>query len=153
MTMHSNYHRVLAVNALVPQDITTSAANSGDEDLFGFNGAEIVVAPGTIDGLGSGSPTAGSITVKVEHADDDGTGSADSYSNVAAADIVGATPSSGIVHTFDEDNTGIFQCSYVGDKRFIKVTLTPSGLGSGGPITVLLLKTHGRHQSVQSTQV
>ena len=66
---------------------------------------------------------------------------------------MGAVPSSGIVKTFDESGSAIFSCSYVGDKRFIKVTLTPSGLGSGGAITVVLARHHARHRSVQDTQL
>lgn len=152
MTAKSLFDDISWVKALNVQTISTTAINTGDEDLFGYNGVEIVVVPGDIDGMAAGSPTPGTITVLVEDAADDGTGSAGSYSNADAVDIVGAVASSGIVHTFDEDNSTIFSCSYVGDKRFIRVTLTPSGLGSGGPVTVVLARHHARHRSVQDTQ-
>jgi hypothetical protein len=152
MTARSMYDDLLFVDALTLQTITTSAVNTGDEDMFGYNGAEFSVTIGSIDGATSGSPTGGTITVLVEHADDDGTGSAGTYANAAAVDIVGLTPSSGIVHTFDEDNTTSVQFSYVGDKRFVRVTLTPAGLGSGGPVGVQMWKHTARHRSVQATQ-
>lgn len=148
MTMFDLNSRLTSVNALVPQTITTSAINSGNEDLFGFNAALVVVAPGSIDGLNAGSPTGGTIAVKLEHADDDGSGSPGSFSEVALADVVGpSSVASGVVATLSESNTGIQQVSYRGDKRWIKVTLTPAGLGSGGPIGVQVIKGHGRHQS------
>ena len=34
---------------------------------------------------------------------------------------------------------------YVGDKRFIRVTLTPTGLTNGGPVGVIVNKGHPRH--------
>ena len=152
MTAKSLFDDISWVEALNVQTISTTAINTGDEDLFGYNGVEIVVVMGAIDGMSSGSPTAGTIAVKIEDAPDDGTGSAGSYSNADAVDIVGAVASAGIVKTFSESGSAIFSCSYVGDKRFIKVTLTPAGLGSGGPITVVLARHHARHRSVQATQ-
>ena len=121
---------------LVAQTITTSAANTGDVDLQGFDSAMFLVDIGAIDGLGGGSPTGGTITVLVEHAPDHGTGSAGTYANVADIDLDGITQSAGIVATFDEDNTDEVIFGYVGARRFVRITVTPAGLGSGGPIGV-----------------
>lgn len=146
MTMRDTDGRFVHIDQIVPQTISSAAINTGDVDLFGYNGALISTLIGTVAELNSGSPTAGSITVKVEHADDDGTGSAGSYSNVAAADISGATPSSGVVFTYDENNVGPnFQCSYVGDKRFIRVTLTPADLDTGGSVSADVFGAWPRH--------
>lgn len=142
MATRSKYNALLPVRALQAQTISTSAINTGDEDLRGYDSCLIVVDIGAIDGLGSGSPTAGTIQVLVEHADDDGTGSAGDYANVADTDLDGDTQSSGVVHTFDEDNTTIYRVAYIGSRRFIRVTLTPAGLGSGGPAGVWLIKGH-----------
>lgn len=142
MATRSLYNALKFVQALVPVTITTAAKNTGDQDLQGFDSCLIVVNPGLIDGLSSGSPTGGSITVTVQHADDDGTGSAGSYANVADTDLDGGTQSAGVVHTFNESNTTAFKIAYVGDRRFVKVTLTPSALGAGGPIGVDLVLGH-----------
>jgi len=142
MATRSKYNALKYVQALVPSTITTAAKNTGDEDLRGFDSCLIVVDLGLIDGLSTGSPTPGTIAVKVEHADDDGAGAAGAYANVADTDLDGGTQTAGVVHTFDEDNTTAFKIAYIGDRRFIKVTLTPTGLGSGGPIGVGLVLGH-----------
>jgi hypothetical protein len=46
------------------------------------------------------------------------------------------------VHTFDESNTTNYAVGYVGSRRFVRVTLTPSGLGSGGPVGIVLIQGH-----------
>lgn len=142
MAGRSLYNALDFRQALVQSTITTAAKNTGDEDLQGYDSCLIVVDLGLINGMSSDSPTAGEISVTVQHADDDGTGSAGSYSNVADTDLDGGTQSSGVVHTFDEDNTTAFKIAYIGDRRFIKVTLTPTGLGAGGPIGVGLILGH-----------
>lgn len=76
------------------------------------------------------------------HADDDGTGSADSYSNVAAADVQGVTPSSGVILTVDdpsEDNV-IHKFGYIGGKRFLKITPTETGTAPDLPFCVFVIK-------------
>ena len=146
MTMRDLKSNVAPVNALAPQSITSAALTSGNVDLFGFNAAAIVVALGTVDGLNAGAPTSGTIAVKLEHADDDGTGSPGAYADVALADVVGPVGvSAGVVATLSESNAGIQNVGYVGGKRFIRVTLTPSGLGTGGPVAVVVNKGHPRH--------
>lgn len=145
MTMRDAKNDAKTVNAIAPQTITSSAVNSGDVDLFGYNGAKISVVPGSIDGLNSGSPTPGTVAVKLEHADDDGTGSPGSYANVAATDVTGpSSVSAGLVATLSETNV-LAEVGYVGDKRFIRVTLTPASLGSGGPIAAVVEKRFPRH--------
>ena len=158
MTMRDLNSGFSAVNALVPQTISTSALNTGNESLAGYSGAQIIVALGSIDGMGAGSPTGGSIAVKVEHADDNGSGSPSSYANVTDADIVGAAASisAGVVKTFQGLPTGslaeIFQFSYFGDEDCIKVTLTPTGLGAGGPVVIIVNKGRARHAPAGVTQ-
>lgn len=152
MTMRSFLDEFDFDAALAPQTINTAAINTGNEDLRGYLSADFLVALGTIDELTTGSPTAGEIVVNVQHSDDNGSGSPSSFSNVALADITGVSSvSSGNIHTFDEDNTDDLQFSYVGDKAWVKVTLTPSSIDTGGPIAVFLSK-RGRHQSVHETQ-
>jgi hypothetical protein len=112
-----------------------------DIDLAGFNSAVICWEVGLEAGTLSGSLY---WTLKLEHADDDGTGAAGSYANVAAADVLGVTPASGICFTVDdpaEDET-VLSMGYVGGKRFLKVTIAETGATSGLPQSVLLIKGH-----------
>lgn len=143
--LHNN---VLPVRALQAQTISGSALATGDLDLQGFQSAAVVVDFGDIDEMGA-SPVGGAqIAIKLEHADDDGTGSAGVYANVALADVLGPTSvSAGVVSTVTTD-AALVRFGYVGGKRFIKVTLTPTGLTNGGPVVVSLLKGHPRHGPV-----
>jgi len=78
----------------------------------------------------------------MEHADDDGTGVAGSYANVAAADVQGVTPASGIVLTIDADaeTPQITKIGYVGGKRFVKITPAETGTGPDLPQAVITIK-------------
>lgn len=135
--------QLVAVNGITPQVITSSggAKNTGDVDLQGFNGA-LVVFP---IGANGGDTLNGTnyITLTLEHADDDGTGSAGSYTAVTDSEIVGATSTSGVVVTIDaaaEDDL-VYQLAYIGGKRFIKATITPNGtLSNGNPAAVTVIK-------------
>lgn len=142
MTMQDLHSNVLPVRAIAPQTITSSALVSGNLDLAGFNSAQVVADFGTTEGF-SGSPS-GSIAIKLEHADDDGTGSPGTYANVALTDVVGpSSVTSGVVATVTSET--VTRVGYVGDKRFLRVTFTPTGLGNGGPCGALLLKGNARH--------
>ena len=142
MTTRGIHDKIRGSRIIKPQTITTSAINSGDVDLRGFDSAMILVDIGDIDGLGTGSPTPGTIAVKVEHADDDGAGAAGAYENVADTDLDGDTQSAGVVHTFADGTESEYLVGYIGSRRFIKVTLTPSSLGAGGPIGAWLIQDH-----------
>ena len=112
-----------------------------DIDLAGFQSAVLCWLVGLEAGTLSESLY---WTLKLEHADDDGTGAAGDYANVAAADIQGATPSSGIVATVDapaEDET-VIKIGYIGGKRFLKATIAETGATSGLPQAILLIKGH-----------
>lgn len=134
---------------LTAQTITTSALAAEHVDTLGYDSVLLAVDIGNIDGLGGGSPvdaggspTGGTIQVQVEHADDDGDGNPSTYANVADTDLDGATQSSGVVNTFSESNTDIFVFGYIGSRRFLRITFTPSGLGSGGPVMAYMINGH-----------
>lgn len=146
--MRDLYNNVLPVRALQIQTIAAGALNTGDVDLQGFESAQLVVEFGDIDEMGA-SPVGGAqIDVKLEHADDDGTGSAGAYADVVLSDVVGpASVAAGVVASPTTD-TALVRFGYVGGKRFIRVTLTPSGLSNGGPVGVLVLQGHPHHAPV-----
>lgn len=134
----------VAVNAITPQTLTSGsgAVNSGDQDLQGFYGALLTFAIG--DNGGDTLNGTNKFELKLEHAEDDGDGAADSYAAVDADDVVGATPDgSGNVVIVDDaaEDDQIYQMAYVGNRRFIKATLTPQGtLANGNPAALALVK-------------
>lgn len=139
--MKDLFSKILPTKVVAPIVGTNGAAPAAvsDIDLKGFNSAVLCWEVGLEAGTLSGSLY---WTLKLEHADDDGTGVAGSYSNVAAADVLGVTPTSGICFTVDdpaEDET-VLVLGYVGGKRFLKVTIAETGSTSGLPQSVLLIK-------------
>lgn len=119
-----------------------SAPTALEVDLAGFNSALIFILVGL---EGSALSVSNYWTWKLEHADDSAVaGVAGSYANVAAADVQGVTPSSGIIVTVDdpaEDST-VYKIGYVGGKRFIKITPVETGTGPDLPQAILVVKGH-----------
>ena len=142
--MKDLYNNLEVVSIIDPVTVTDGGAPAavGDIDLAGFNSALIVYSVGTEAGTLSGTLYH---TLKLEHADDDGTGSAGDYSAVAAADVLGVTPAQGIIFTIDdpEKDNAVYKCGYVGGKRFLRITAAETGAPSGCPISVVLVKGHG----------
>ncbi|MDH4319944.1 MAG: hypothetical protein OEV73_00445 [Desulfobulbaceae bacterium] len=128
--LHSRIDVVPVVPPVLVLDATVPAAAA--IDLQGFNSCELEIS------VGLKSVDTGTITIQLDHADDDGTGVAGAYSNVAAADMLGVTPASGIIHTIDCDadasTSNVFRYGYVGGKRFIKVTTAEVGANANGVI-------------------
>lgn len=130
--LHSNIDVVAAFYPVLILDSTVPDA--AEIDLQGYNSAEIEVS------IGVKSADTGTVTFTVTHADDDGDGSADSYANVDEDDMLGVTPSSGVILTVDLDGDAADETSiikrfgYVGGKRFIKITVAEVGSNSNGVI-------------------
>jgi hypothetical protein len=126
--MKDLYNKLAFTKVLDPVSLTDGGSMNAEIDLKGFNGALVVWHCGASDTATSSNYW----TCKIEHADDDGTGAAGSYTAVAAGDIVGATPASGVVFTMNDHATKdsqIYACGYVGGKRYIKVSLNETGTG------------------------
>jgi hypothetical protein len=147
MSMRDLHSNIALVQGIKAQTITTGggAKNTGDVDLQGFNSAVIAVNFGS-----SGDTLAAGVKfdVKLEHADDNGAGAAGTYAAVAAKDVNFASPvvtpdASGnmiLVDAPGEDNS-VHKIGYVGNKRFIKCTVTPSsGNTNGTPVSVTIIK-------------
>jgi len=147
MTMRDLHNNVAPVQALPAQTINqgTGALNTGAVDLGGFGGAQVVVHYGDIDEMGASPLGAAQIAIKLEHADDNGSGAPGTFTDATAADVTGVTSvSAGVVATATSDVVPT-SFGYVGDKRYIRVTLTPTGLTNGGPVGVIVNKGHPRH--------
>jgi hypothetical protein len=133
--LHSN---IKPIQVLAP--ISISATQSALEvDLAGFGSAEILWLTGIEGGSLSGSL---GWSVTLTHADDNGAGASGSYANVEAADVLGVTPSSGVVFLIDDpaEDEKLYRCGYVGGKRFIKLLITEIGSTSGMPQALVVIK-------------
>lgn len=138
--MKDLYNNIIAEQSIAPVVGQNAAAPTAVEvDLAGCNSAVFLICTGI-----EGSSLSGSNywTWKMEHADDNGTGVAGSYANVAAADVQGVTPASGIVLTIDADaeTPQITKIGYVGGKRFVKITPAETGTGPDLPQAVITVK-------------
>jgi len=136
--------QLVAVEGINPivMTVAVGAQNTGNVNLQGFDGALVVLHFGAKHASDTLSGT-NKITFLLEHADDDGTGSPGSYAAVAAADVIGVTPESGVIYVVDAagDVAQVFQCGYVGNKMFIRVTATPAGtIANGVPLSVEIIK-------------
>ena len=95
---------------------------------------------GDIDELGGSPVGTAKLEVILEHSDDDST-----YTNVVLADVLGPTSvTNGVVLTTTTDGQ-ILDVGYVAEKRYIRVTLQPTGLSNGGTICAWVTKGHPRH--------
>jgi hypothetical protein len=127
------------VSVLDPIDITATSYKE-DIDLAGCNAATLLIACG-LD-AGTGLSSSHKFAFKLEHADDDGTGSADSYAACTDADVLGFEDlSSGVFFTLDstDEDNAIYKIGYVGGKRFLKITYTVTGTVSM-PMGITLVK-------------
>ena len=132
---------VEGINPIV-MTVAVGAKDTGSQDLQGYEGAVIAIHVGAKHASDTLSAT-NKITCLLEHADDDGTGAAGTYAAVAAADVRGVTPASGVVYTIDDAAKCALatQLGYVGGKRFVKLTLTPAGtIANGVPVSVEVVK-------------
>jgi len=125
------------------------AKDTGNVDLQGFNSCLFLVDFGANGG--DTLDDTNKFTVKLEHAADDGAGSPDTYEAVESADVIIPTvggcsaPSSGVVITVDDaaEDAKKYYFGYIGDRRFVKLTVTPNGtLTNGNPVCVAVVKGH-----------
>jgi len=126
--------------------VRTAAVNGSGVDLQGYESATAVVFVGA-----EGDTLSSSVhfEVSLEHSDDNS-----SFSDVAQADIVDGTISSGGIFLKmdgsaggNPDTTGeIHRVGYVGGKRYVRVVLAKTGTHSTGtPIGAMIVKGHARH--------
>ena len=82
------------------------------------------------------------LDVKIEHAEDDGTGAPAAYVPCSAADLGGAEANGGVflsVNAAAREKTRHL-VSYQGGKRFVRLSVTPVGLTAGGPVAIVAIK-------------
>ena len=139
--LHNNIAHVTAIHPqTLAQTVSPEGLQSSGVDLQFFSSAEIAVYLGDIDEMGSSPVADAKVEILLEDSDDDVT-----YANVEAADVLGPTTvTAGIVASSTNDNL-ILEVGYIGGKRFVRVTIIPTGLTNGGPAAAWVTKGHPRH--------
>lgn len=112
---------VSVAQSIAPRTFDTDGTVDGsDVDLANFDAAVVLLEAGTW-------ATDGSYAFNIQHADDDGAGSPDTYSDVAAADLDGSE----ITVTSASNDNVVAAVGYIGNKRWLRVQMTTSGNTSG----------------------
>lgn len=117
------YHNQKVVQALAPAAQSANSAHNGsDIDTTGFESVLFV--------LNVGAWTDGTHTPKLQEADDNGSGSAGAYSDVAAGNLLGSfTAVSGAGQQNAVQKVGYNK--YGTSKKFVRIVVTTSGATTG----------------------
>ena len=125
---------VLVKDATVPEAVIV--------DLVDFNSALVEFSCND-----KASGDTGTITLKMEHADESAEGGTPgTFSDVTSDDVLGVTPSGGVIFTLAGGAVAknIYKCGYVGGKRYLRFTLAETGVNATGTIlSVTVIKGHG----------
>lgn len=149
--MHDITSNIGILQLLPPQTIQAAALDSGDIDLQGAESLAIAILVGNIaDGLSG----AARIDVKIEHAEDDGSGAPGPYAACTDEDVLNfANLDAGTFLVIDapaqENRRHVI--GYRGGRRFVKVTATPVGLATGGPVAMIGLKANAAQNPVSNS--
>jgi len=139
--MKDLYSHIKPIQVIPPMLLLDAASPAAvEKSIAGFNSAVII-----IDNAAKPVGDTGTITLKLEHADDTTFDVAGAYANVAAADILGATPSSGIIFTLATaaQAAAITKIGYIGGKKWLKFTLAENDSNATGTqISVTMIKGH-----------
>lgn len=110
----------------------TADANGAGVDLANFDAAAVVIH--------HGAWTDGTHTFEVQEADDDGSGSPDTWAAVADADLDGTEPA--VSDATADDTTTVI--GYHGVKRHLRVVVTTSGTTTGAVYGATVVRAKGR---------
>jgi hypothetical protein len=121
--LHSN---MKAETILFKMRTALGVTGSGYSDLLGYDGAEVLIG---VRGSGATLGAAKNVKFTLLHGETSTTATA----AVASTDVVGVTPSSGVVKTYSAAPTGSardFRVGYIGGKRYLRVKYTASGVAT-----------------------
>jgi len=143
--MKDLYNNISLVQVIAPVKVLNDTVpDAVAVDLAGYNSAVIEISNGA-----KAAGDTGTITLKVEHADDGAAtpGVAGSYDEVEAVDLQGVTPTAGtgIVFTLAAaaQAAAITKIGYIGGKRWLKFTLAEADNNATGTIIgINLIKGH-----------
>ena len=144
--MKDLYNHIKPVQIVAPVNVLDATVPAAVEaDLAGYNSASILVNCGA-----KGAGDTGTITLKLEHADDSATpGTAGAYAVVEAVDMLGVSPTAttGIILTLAGGAVAaaVYKFGYVGGKRHLKFTLAETDSNATGTImAITLVKGHSQ---------
>ncbi len=129
---------VFSLNAV---SLTDTATGTGTYvDLAGYDGALMIADIGkqldTLSGSNYG-------TLQFQEC---ATTSAGSFTDIAAADLLGGDPTV-VIDAAAEDELVIYR-TYIGSKRYLRMIMTVTGtLASGWPCSFVVVKMYARHAS------
>lgn len=138
--MHDLINSLAVIQAIAPQTLLATPVTGSAIDMQGAESLAVIVAVGAI---GDTLDASNRIDVKIEHADDDGSGNAGAYAACTDADVLrAASLNNGVFLSIDTAaKTGKRHAiAYQGGKRFVRVVATPVSLETGGPVAVLAIK-------------
>jgi hypothetical protein len=119
--------------ALLAQSIVTNTTTVGAIiDTEGLEGLEFTLSSATI--------TDGVYVVLLEDSDDSGMSGA---TTVAGDDLLGNNPR--FILTDDDD---VSRVGYVGNKRFVRLSVVSTGVTTGGAFSATAIQTMAKHQPV-----
>jgi hypothetical protein len=98
-------------------------------DMRGASALLFIIMTGTLADAGA------TFTTLLEESDNSGMSGANA---VADADLLGTEAAASFIQTDDNE---VFKLGYVGTKRYVRLTITPSGNASSAPIAVAAIKT------------
>jgi hypothetical protein len=137
-----NFYSDVGFAQSVSADAHTAGQNGSQLDTAGIESVSVV--------YDLSSYTDGTHELEVEHAEDDGNGSPDTWATADASDLLfdqsdGRVDTSGKV-TFDASgDTGALQVGYIGDRRFVRVATTLSNITSGATYSANFVYDAVRH--------
>lgn len=99
----------------------------------GYDSATYVIAAGTLADAGA------EFTVLLEEADDDGTGTPDTFAAVADDDLVGTEALASFIQS---DDNKCFKLGYRGGKEWTRLTITPTNNAGNAPIAAVCIMGH-----------
>ena len=132
--LHNN---VKAIRAISPAAITSDTTTAGQIiDMQGFDSLEFIIASGTL--------TDGTYTPLVEHGD------ASNLSDAAAvADDYLLGTEEGAAFAATDDNE-VHKIGYVGDKRYVRLSLVSASTSSGGTLSAVAVLGHPSNGPITS---
>lgn len=115
------------VHSIDPQTLTGQVTGS-EAELKDARSATILFIAGVV--------TDGTFTPVVQEAADDGSGASDTFSDVAAEDLIGPDLSD-FTSTNDQDTQAV---GYRGSEPFIRARYTEAGSSNGGEFAAVIVK-------------
>jgi len=132
--LHNNLKLSRAISPVSVSDDTAQVSQIIDMD--GFDSLEYLIAIGTLNDSNA------TFAVLVEDGEDSGLSDA---AAVADDDLLGTESEAGFI--FSDDDT-VNKIGYRGPKRFVRLTITPSGNGSAALISASAVQGHAHFKKV-----